>query len=88
MKYGNYNLGYGIHISNTIEDSQDLYIPNLYIIQTSIGKINPPEFGSKNWDFNWQNRKDKSVLITDLLNNNEITISEAIEMINRINEEK
>lgn len=69
MKYGSYDLGFGIHISSSVEEHDPL-IPNLFVAQNSVLKLNPPNNGlpEKEWDRQWEVTKKVAHHIVDQLN--------------------
>lgn len=50
-KYGTFDLGFGLHIALDPEAHEAL-IPNVFVVQTSLGKLEPPKDGP-HWDLKW-----------------------------------
>lgn len=84
-KYGWYDLGFGIHIS---EDPfhREAILPNAFIVHNSLGKIYPPECSVLDqWDIYWTYLKQQADNIVKALNNGGLTEAQASKEIEQLN---
>ena len=89
-KYGAFDLGSGLIISlnpEFFENDVPLMIPNVFVVQNQIGKINPPDqtLDNMDWDIDWERRKQLANKITRDLNNELINEEEAKFLIEVVN---
>lgn len=85
-KYGTFDLGFGLHISLDPNNHQAT-IPNLFVTQTSLGKLVPPNDNDTYWDLKWAYICKLGHQLVDQLNSGKITEDFVKSEINRINDD-
>lgn len=85
-KYGAFDTGFGLNISldpDYYEDQVHVMIPNVFVFQTSIGKIIAPQDGltSEVWDAIWTLKKKLANDIVEKLNNGLMSVETAEKLI-------
>lgn len=82
-KYGTFDLGFGLHIALD-PDHYDALIPNVFVTQTSLGKLEPPK-SNLHWDLRWAYICKLGQDLVNGLNSGKLTpefVSQEIERIN------
>lgn len=69
--YGSFDLGFGAHVALDPEHYEAL-IPNVFVTQTSLGKL-IPKSGCSNWDLKWEYCKKMTQTIARHLSEGKMT---------------
>ena len=85
LVYGSFDLGFGAHVSLDPEH-HDALIPNVFVVQTSLGKIIPPS-QDPNWDLKWEYCKKVTQSLADNLTNGKLTVEFVKEELIKVQKE-
>ena len=91
-KYGAFDLGNGLIISLNPEKYQEeviLMIPNVFIVQNQIGRLDGPlhTLSSEDWNVDWLRVKKFAKKVVDSLNDGSLTEEKAALLLETFNNE-